>query len=123
MGGRLIYAGSKLSLWNHYPNTCLWERCGVLEPPDVELLYDITRIYFEGQYKSSERVKFGYNRDYKKGREQVGVGLLCNAQGCPVGVEIYSGNTKDGTTVVDKIYELKWTMVSKKLSLWGPAGW
>lgn len=71
------------------------------------VLYDITSVYFEGEYKNSELVKFGYNRDRKKGREQVVVGLICNAQGCPVGVELYSGNTKDETTVVDKIHEIK----------------
>lgn len=136
--GRLTYAGSKLSLCNYHPNTCLWELCGVLDPPDVNLncydpmdkllsrqaaiqknlaskhlqsghlvLYDITSIYFEGEYKNSDLVEFGYNRDKKKGREQVVVGLICNAQGCPVGVEVYSGNTKDETTVVDKIHEIK----------------
>jgi len=136
--GRLIYAGSKLSLCHHARNTCLWELCGVLEPLDVEqhcyepmdkllkrqdaiqkklacqhlqaghlVLYDITSIYFEGEYKNSVLVKFGYNRDRKKGREQVVVGLICNAQGCPVGVELYAGNTKDETTVIDKIHEIK----------------
>ncbi len=99
--GRLVYAGSKLSLCNHHPNTCLWELCGVEDPPDVDVqcyepmdkllqrqpaiqknlarrhlngghlvLYDITSVYFEGEYKASELVKFGYNRDRKKGREQ-----------------------------------------------------
>jgi len=45
--------------------------------------------------------------DGKKSREQVVVGLICNAEGCPVGVEVYAGNTKDETTVVDKVYEIK----------------
>jgi transposase len=71
------------------------------------VLYDITSVYFEGEYKTSELVKFGYNRDRKKGREQIVVGLICNGQGCPVGVEVYSGNTKDETTVIDKIHEIK----------------
>jgi hypothetical protein len=31
------------------------------------VLYDITSLYFEGAYKVSELVKFGYNRDRKKG--------------------------------------------------------
>ena len=34
--GRLVYAGSKLSLCNHAPNTCLWELCGVADLPDVD---------------------------------------------------------------------------------------
>ncbi|MFN2110026.1 MAG: hypothetical protein ACK2UI_10220, partial [Anaerolineae bacterium] len=35
--GRLVYAGSKLSLCNHHPNSCLWELCGIEEAPDVDV--------------------------------------------------------------------------------------
>jgi hypothetical protein len=151
--GRLVYAGSKLSLCNHSANTCLWELCGVEDPPDVEshcyapmdkllqrqaaiqktlarrhlrgghlVLYDITSIYFEGEYKASELVQFGYNRDKKKGREQIVVGLICNAQGCPVGVEVYAGNTKDETTVIDKVHEIKSTYGIEKIIFVGDRG-
>jgi len=151
--GRLISAGSKLSLCNHSPNTCLWELCGVFGSPDVDLhcygpmdkllkrqraiqknlagqhlqaghlvLYDITSVYFEGEYNHSELVRYGYNRDGKKGREQVVVGLICNAQGCPVGVEVYSGNTKDESTVVDKIHEIKADYGIEKIIFVGDRG-
>ena len=43
------------------------------------VLYDITSTYFEGEYENSDLVKFGYNRDGKKGHEQVVVGLVANA--------------------------------------------
>ncbi len=49
------------------------------------VLYDITSTYFEGAYSESQIVLFGYNRDGKKGHEQIVLGLLCNARGCPVG--------------------------------------
>ena len=151
--GRLVYAGSKLSLCNHHPNTCLWELCDVDDPPDVDVqcyepmdkllkrqpaiqknlarrhlngghlvLYDITSVYFEGEYKASDLVKFGYNRDRKKGREQVVVGLVCNGQGCPVGVEVYSGNTKDETTVIDKVHEIKMNYGIEKIIFVGDRG-
>ncbi len=151
--GRLVYAGSKLSLCNHAPNTCLWELCGIEDPPTVDshcyepmdkllqrqaaiqkklarrhlnggylVLYDITSVYFEGEYKASELVKFGYNRDRKKGREQIVVGLICNAQGCPVGVEVYSGNTKDETTVIDKVHEIKMNYGIEKIIFVGDRG-
>ncbi len=71
------------------------------------VLYDITSSYLEGEYESSEIVDFGYNRDNKKGHKQIVIGLLCNAQGCPVGVEIFKGNTNDATTVNDKVEELR----------------
>jgi hypothetical protein len=151
--GRLVYAGSKLALCNHHPNTCLWELCGIDEAPAVDVhcyapmdrllqrqaaiqtslarrhltsghlvLYDITSVYFEGEYNDSELVTFGYNRDGKKGREQIVVGLICNAQGCPVGVEVYAGNTKDETTVVDKVHEIKARYGIEKIIFVGDRG-
>lgn len=71
------------------------------------VLYDITSSYFEGAYKESDMVLFGYNRDGKRGHEQVVLGLLCDERGCPVGVEVFAGNTQDAQTVMDKIKELR----------------
>ena len=71
------------------------------------VLYDITSTYFEGEYKDSELVQFGYNRDGKKGHEQVVVGLITNAQGCPIGSEVFAGNTNDSSTVMGKIDEIR----------------
>ena len=58
----------------------------------------------------------------KKGREQIVVGLICNGQGCPVGVEVYAGNTKDETTVVDKVHEIKRSYGIEKVILVGDRG-
>src|ERR1017187_6998544 len=71
------------------------------------VLYDITSSYFEGQYEDSEIVAFGYNRDGKRGHEQMVIGLLCSPEGCPVAVEIFPGNTQDAATVPDKIAEVQ----------------
>ena len=71
------------------------------------VLYDITSTYFEGAYAQSQIVLFGYNRDGKRGHEQVVIGLLCNPEGCPVGVEVFAGNTQDATTVLAKVQELQ----------------
>jgi transposase len=71
------------------------------------VLYDITSSYLEGEYEQSDIVFFGHDRDGKKGHEQVVVGLLCDERGCPVGVEVYEGNTQDAQTVIDKIKELR----------------
>jgi transposase len=60
----------------------------------------------EGEYSSSELVEFGYNRDKKRGTEQIVISLLCSKDGCPVAVEVLAGNTKDETTVLDKIDQL-----------------
>ena len=85
-------------------------------------LYDITSTYFEGAYKDSDIVLFGYNRDGKKGHEQVVIGLLCNAQGCPVGVEVFAGNTQDAQTVVEKIQELGREYGLKEVTFVGDRG-
>jgi transposase len=71
------------------------------------VLYDITSSYFEGEYEQSDIVLFGYNRDCKRGHEQVVLGLLCDERGCPVGMELFAGNTQDAQTVIDKIQELR----------------
>ena len=86
------------------------------------VLYDITSSYFEGEYADSELVTYGYNRDGKKGHEQVVIGLVCNAEGCPIGVEIYPGNTRDSTTVIDKIHEIKTQYAIDQLIFVGDRG-
>lgn len=86
------------------------------------VLYDITSTYFEGAYAESQIVLFGYNRDGKKGHEQVVIGLLCNAEGCPVGVEVFAGNTQDASTVLAKVQELKQDYGLKEVTFVGDRG-
>ncbi len=71
------------------------------------MLYDITSSYLEGAYTQSDIVTFGYNRDGKRGHEQMVIALLCSAEGCPVGVEVFAGNTQDASTVLEKIAQLQ----------------
>jgi len=63
------------------------------------VLYDITSTFFEGEYEDSDIVTYGYNRDRKRGFEQVNIGLLTDKKGCPVAVETFAGNTTDQVTV------------------------
>ncbi len=70
------------------------------------LLYDITNTWLEGEYKDSEIVKFGLGKGGKRGYKQAAIGLLTNSEGCPVGVEIFKGNTSDQTTVLDQIKKI-----------------
>jgi transposase len=71
------------------------------------VLYDITSSYFEGEYKNSNLVEFGHNRDKKRGYEQVNIGLICDDEGCPLAVEVFPGNLKDSETVINKIEQLQ----------------
>ena len=36
---------------------------------------------------------YRYNRDEKRRHEQMVMALVCNEDGCPVGVEVFPGNT------------------------------
>ncbi len=64
-------------------------------------LYDVTSSYFEGAH--NELSAFGYNRDGKKGKRQIVIGLLCNESGIPLSVEVFTGNTQDPRTFAPQI--------------------
>jgi len=59
-------------------------------------LYDVTSAYLEGQ--QNELAAYGYNRDGKKGKQQIVIGLLCDEAGEPVSIEVFEGNTRDPRT-------------------------
>ena len=61
------------------------------------LLYDVTSSYFEGH--TSPLAKLGHNRDGTGWQPQIVIGLLCTAEGCPVAVEVFPGNTSDPATL------------------------
>ena len=42
--------------------------------------------------------EWGYNRDKKRGKKQIVIGLLCDEEGEPVAVEVFAGNTTDPQT-------------------------
>lgn len=86
------------------------------------VLYDVTSSYFEGEYADSELVDWGYNRDGKRGHQQIVIGLMTNSAGCPVGVSVYRGNTNDQKTLVDRIKELKDTYGLRDVVLAGDRG-
>jgi hypothetical protein len=86
------------------------------------VLYDITSSYFEGAYEYSDIVRFGYNRDGKRGHEQMVIGLVTTDAGCPVGVEVFSGNTQDAQTVPDKIAEIQQTYGIEEIIFVGDRG-
>ena len=64
-------------------------------------LYDVTSSYFEGT--DNELSAFGYNRDGKRGKKQIVIGLLCNGAGVPLSIEVFPGNTQDPKTVAAQI--------------------
>ena len=65
------------------------------EKPQL-FLYDVTSSYLEGEHNAFGA--YGYGRDGKKNKKQIVIGLLCDAQGEPVSVEVFRGNTQDTQT-------------------------
>lgn len=68
-------------------------------------LYDVTSSYFEGV--QNELAQYGYNRDGKKGKMQIVIGLLCDQEGYPISIEVFEGNTQDSKTVQSQLEKLK----------------
>jgi transposase len=69
------------------------------------VLYDLTSTYFEGRH--CPLGKLGHSRDDKSGKPQIVFGLLTNASGCPVAVEVFAGNTADPKTVAAQVNKLR----------------
>ena len=69
------------------------------------VLYDLTSTYFEGRH--CPLAKLGHSRDDKSGKLQIVFGLLTNAAGCPVAVEVFEGNTGDPRTVAQQVQKLR----------------
>ena len=73
--------------------------------PPVLVLYDVTSSYFEGE--CNELGQYGYNRDGKRGKQQIVIGLLTAEDGEPLAVRVFEGNTADPMTVASQITILK----------------
>jgi hypothetical protein len=69
------------------------------------VLYDLTSAYFEGRH--CPLAKLGHSRDNKSGTPQIVFGLLTNAAGRPVAVEVFAGNTSDPKTVATQVNKLR----------------
>lgn len=75
------------------------------KPIKEMFLYDVTSSYLEGD--KNELAAFGYNRDKKKGKKQIVIGLLTDSEGYPISVEVFGGNTSDTETVSSQLQKLK----------------
>jgi hypothetical protein len=72
--------------------------------PGCTTLYDVSSSDYEG--RCCPLARFGHDRD-GKGRPVIVYGLLTNAGGCPVAVEVYPGNTADPATLNDQVERLR----------------
>jgi hypothetical protein len=84
------------------------------------VLYDVTSSYLEG--RCCELARRGYSRDGRPDRPQIVFGLLCAADGCPVAVEVFAGDTGDPKTLATQIDKLKKRFGLKRVVLVGDRG-
>jgi hypothetical protein len=84
------------------------------------VLYDVTSTYLEG--RCCPLARHGYSRDSRGDRPQLVIGLLCAADGCPVAVEVFEGNTADPATVASQIAKLKQRFRLRHVVLVGDRG-
>jgi len=70
--------------------------------------YDITSVYFEGEYTESEKIDYGYSRDHRPDAKQVNLGVNVTSEtGIPLGYRVLSGRTADRTTPVENLKALR----------------
>ena len=83
-------------------------------------LYDVTSSYLEGM--ENELSDWGYNRDGKKGKLQIVIGLLTDEDGVPVSVEVFKGNTNDTKTFFNQIQKITNRFKIKEVTMAGDRG-
>jgi Transposase DDE domain len=83
-------------------------------------LYDVSSTYFEG--RCCPLARYGYSRDGKRDKLQITFGLLTNADGCPVAVEVFEGNSADPGTLGSVVAKLRERFALKRIVLVGDRG-
>ena len=84
------------------------------------VLYDVSSTFYTGSH--CDLAAFGHNRDGDNGCPQIVFGLLCNAEGCPVAVEVFEGNTGDPKTLGAQIAKIRERFEIERVVLIGDRG-
>ena len=69
------------------------------------MLYDVSSSYYEG--RTCPLAKFGHDRDGKTGLPIIVYGVMTDAVGRPVAVDVYAGNVGDPKTIPDQVDTLR----------------
>jgi len=83
-------------------------------------LYDVTSSYLEGEH--NELGRYGYNRDKKKGKKQIVIGLLTDDEGRPISCDVFTGNTRDTFTFKNQVDTIAKRFGIKNVTLVGDRG-
>ena len=87
---------------------------------EAPVFYDVTSSYYEG--RTCPLMRFGHNRDGKKGKTQLVYGVLTGVGGRPIAVEVYPGNTGDPATLPDQLDKLRSRFGLSRVILVGDRG-
>jgi transposase len=97
----------------------LFARREAASAPDV-FLYDVTSTYLEGEHNAF--AAFGYNRDRKAGKRQIVIGLLADADGRPLSIEVFKGNTSDVRTFSSQVSKAAARFGAERVTFVGDRG-
>jgi hypothetical protein len=84
------------------------------------VLYDVSSAAFEG--RTCPLGAIGHPKDGVRGRLQIVYGLLTSADGVPVAIEVFAGNTGDPTTVAAQVSKVKDRFALTRVVLVGDRG-
>jgi transposase len=146
---RILFPCSKLATTRHWHTTTLAEELAVADADSKELyaamdwllrrqaeiehklakrhlaeggvvLYDVSSSFYEGH--TCPLACYGHDRDGKKGLPIIVYGLLTDAQGRPIALDVYPGNTADPVTVPDQIVKVRQRFALRRVVLVGDRG-
>jgi transposase len=109
--------------WLAAHQTPIEDRLFQLQPKEAAsglFLYDVTSSYLEGEH--NELGAFGYNRDGKRGKRQLVIGLLCNGEGRPLSIEVFAGNTQDPKTFTPQVKKVAKRFGGREITFVGDRG-
>jgi transposase len=97
-----------------YPHlSAIWQDIAVqaIVAYDIDLRYlhyDITSVYFEGEYQESDKIDYGYSRDHRPDAKQVNLAVnVTGKAGIPLGYRVLAGRTADRTTPLENLKALR----------------
>lgn len=134
---RLHAAGDVLGMTRGFDENDLYENLGWLAENQAQIedrlfkqrrgqktpelfLYDVTSSYLEGQRNALG--EYGYNRDGKRGKKQIVIGLLCDELGEPVSTEVFAGNTQDPATFASQVRKASERFGCRRVTFVGDRG-
>jgi hypothetical protein len=149
VAARLLWPASKLATSRWWHGTTLPENLGITDATEDDLyaamdwvfkrqgaiekklaarhlteggvaLCDLTSSYFEGT--CCPLAARGHDRDGKRDKLQVNYGLLTDAEGRPVAVSVFPGNTNDPKTLLPQVETLRARFGIERIALVGDRG-